>query len=104
MPVTVANRLNSLMSNFLWGGDSKKSKIHWVRWDLLCKPYSLGRLGIANLDIMNRAFLSKWYRRYGNEPSCLWRRVVSNKIPGKGSGYYLPLHPIDIHPGYGNGL
>ncbi|KAL4285443.1 hypothetical protein GQ457_16G011680 [Hibiscus cannabinus] len=80
MPASVANRLNMLMSNFMWGGNSDKSRIHWVRWDHLCKPARLGGLGIANLDLLNRALLDKWFCRYGNESASLWRRVIASKI------------------------
>ncbi|KAL4301914.1 hypothetical protein GQ457_10G019110 [Hibiscus cannabinus] len=79
MPASVANRLNMLMSNFMWGGNSDKSRIHWVRWDHLCKPASLGGLGIANLDLLNRALIGKWVWRYGNESPSLWRRVIASK-------------------------
>ncbi|KAK8621933.1 hypothetical protein V6N13_097561 [Hibiscus sabdariffa] len=61
------------------GGNSDKSRIHWVLWDNLCKPTILGGLGIANLNLLNRALIGKWYWRYGNESSSLWRRVIASK-------------------------
>ncbi|KAL4302917.1 hypothetical protein GQ457_10G009840 [Hibiscus cannabinus] len=78
MPVTVANHLNSLMASFLWGDDNEKSRIHWTQ---VCMSLLCGGLGVANLEIMNRSLLGKWFWRFGNEASSLWKRVIIAKIP-----------------------
>ncbi|KAL4311206.1 hypothetical protein GQ457_01G023410 [Hibiscus cannabinus] len=60
--------------------------MHWLKWEMLCKPKVGGDLGLCNLRQKNRALLNKWIWRYGGENSSLWRKVVDAKY-----GYYTQL-------------
>lgn len=40
------------MRDFLWGSTLGKRKIHWVRWQDVCKPVLRG-LGLRSLQITN---------------------------------------------------
>ncbi|KAE8735785.1 Pentatricopeptide repeat-containing protein [Hibiscus syriacus] len=53
--------------------------IHWVKWDILCKPVSRGGLGLIDKRVKNRALLSKWIWRFGCERDCLWKKVICAK-------------------------
>ncbi|XP_039060736.1 uncharacterized protein LOC120204786 [Hibiscus syriacus] len=79
IPVSVLKTLNSLMSNFLWGGGAEKSKIHWVSWLNVCRPKMEGGLGVLNLNLMNRALLEKWAWRFANERGSVWRDLICSK-------------------------
>ncbi|KAE8686216.1 hypothetical protein F3Y22_tig00111071pilonHSYRG00012 [Hibiscus syriacus] len=82
MPATVHRKPSSLMSIFLWGGTSEKQKLHWVKWTSVCKPKAVGGLGIADLEVQNRALLGKWIWKYANEKGSLWQRVMKLNVDG----------------------
>jgi hypothetical protein len=44
--VSVANRIEKLQWNFLWGGISEEFKFHLVSWPKVCTPISKGGLGV----------------------------------------------------------
>ena len=41
MPVTIANQLEKLQRQFLWGDGEKKRKIHLISWDSIAKKKSM---------------------------------------------------------------
>jgi hypothetical protein len=67
IPVSVANRLNKLRSDFLWGGIGDEAKFHFVNWNMICTPLHSSGLGVHNFIHFNRALLGKWLWRYGRE-------------------------------------
>ncbi|KAE8675999.1 Myosin-15 [Hibiscus syriacus] len=79
IPASILMALNSIMSNFLWGGGNGSKKIHWVKWDDVCKPKNEGGLGVRNLTSMNRALLGKWSWRFANERNSVWRNFICSK-------------------------
>jgi hypothetical protein len=44
--VSVANRLEKLQRDFLWGGLHEEPKFHLVKWAQICTPMRNGGLGI----------------------------------------------------------
>jgi hypothetical protein len=51
---------NKHRARFFWEANSPKRKYHWVRWDAMCKPKSLGGLGIVDTKLMNICLMAKW--------------------------------------------
>jgi hypothetical protein len=49
LPTVVANRIEKLQRDFLWGGLGKEFKNHMVRWCKVCTPISKGGLGNQKL-------------------------------------------------------
>jgi hypothetical protein len=47
--VDVANRLEKLHKDFLWGGIGDEFKFHLVNWSRICIPMKSCGLGIRNL-------------------------------------------------------
>ena len=76
IPMHVANKIERLQRDFLWGD----SKTHLVGWDKVCAPLENGGLGVRKLTIFNKALLGKWLWRFGVEETRLWRRVVASKF------------------------
>ncbi|KAE8673743.1 Gamma-tubulin complex component 2 [Hibiscus syriacus] len=58
VPASVYKTLNSIMSNFLWGGGDGRKRIHWV---------------------VNRALLEKWAWRFAIEREAVWRELLCIK-------------------------
>ena len=65
IPASVANRIERLQQNFLWGSFGDNPKIHLVKWAYVCAPISSGGLGIRKLSLFNEALLGKWLWRFG---------------------------------------
>ncbi|KAL5551866.1 hypothetical protein UlMin_002042 [Ulmus minor] len=102
-----------LISRFWWGSNKGKKKIHWAKWDKLCRPIENGGLGFHDLACFNRALLAKqcWrlirfpdslvgqilqasyfprtyflYAKMGYKPSFVWRSLLwGNGVINMGS-------------------
>ncbi|KAL4360722.1 hypothetical protein GQ457_04G018500 [Hibiscus cannabinus] len=90
MPRSISLQLNRFVARFIWGAVDCK-KIHWVRWEVLCLPKSLGGLGLIDFELKNKALLYKWLWRYSSERDSLWRRVINEKYE-KGVKKLLPTN------------
>ncbi|MCH82913.1 putative ribonuclease H protein [Trifolium medium] len=45
LPKNLCQHIESLTCKFWWGNSTDKRKIHWVKWDQICKPKRTGGLG-----------------------------------------------------------
>ncbi|GJT88140.1 gag/pol polyprotein [Tanacetum coccineum] len=52
--VTIINKLESILRNFFWGGNSDDKKIAWVAWEKVLAPHDQGGLNIGSLKIFNQ--------------------------------------------------
>jgi hypothetical protein len=80
IPTSVANCIEKLQRDFLWGGIGEESKYHLVSWAKVCSPIFAGGLGIRNLRMFNCALLGKWLWCFGIEKDAWWRTVVESKF------------------------
>jgi hypothetical protein len=78
IPKGVLSRLNYYRSRFYWQCDEHKKKYRLAKWSILCKPKSLGGLGIIDLDTQNKCLLSKWMFKLFNEEG-KWQELLRNK-------------------------
>jgi hypothetical protein len=67
IPVIVANHIEKLYRDFLWGGLGDEFKFHLVKWSKVCSLISERGLGIRNLKTCNRTLLGRWLWRYEHE-------------------------------------
>ena len=79
IPASVANQIEKLQRDFLWGGISDEQKFHLVKWATVCTPIASGGLGIRKVRTFNEALLGKWLWRFGMERVALWRQVIAMK-------------------------
>ncbi|KAK2652654.1 hypothetical protein Ddye_012510 [Dipteronia dyeriana] len=82
LPKSLIVEIQRLTARFLWGGNENNRKIHWCTWKRLCKPKSEGGLGFRNLEIFNKALLTKQCWRILKFPDSLAARTLK--------GYYFP--------------
>ena len=55
----VLKKLDQYRSRFFWQGYKDKKKYRLPNWDIICHPKDQGGLGITNIDLQNKALLSK---------------------------------------------
>lgn len=61
LPAWVLLKIDRIRKRFLWKGASEQAKgYHLVDWETVCKPKSVGGLGILDMNIFNQALLLKW--------------------------------------------
>ena len=87
IPASVANQMERLQRNFLWGGFGDEPKFHLVKWATVCAPISSGGLGIRKIRLSNEALLGKWLWRFGIEKDALWRQVIEMKYGSVWGGW-----------------
>jgi hypothetical protein len=87
IPADVANRIEKIQRDFLWGGLNDGAKFHLVDWDTVCSPISEGGLGIRKVRKFNQALLGKWLWRYAHEEGAWWRSVLEAKYGSARGGW-----------------
>ena len=100
IPASVADCLEKLQQDFLWGGLNDEFKYHLVNWNKVCSPISEGVLGIRKLRVFNQALLGKWLWRYTHEREAWWRIVMDAKYGSEWGGW----HSVDTIGPHGVGL
>lgn len=79
LPISVANKLEKIQRQFLWGDSNEKRKLHLVGWDKVTKSKKRGGLGVKRLQVHNAALLCKWWWRFGVEKEALWVKAINGK-------------------------
>jgi exonuclease III len=87
VPMSVANRIEKIQRDFLWGGMGDEKKLHLVSWNQVCRPLRAGGLGIRNVFKFNKALLGKWLWRYATEREALWYKVIKEKYEEQDGGW-----------------
>jgi ribonuclease HI len=80
LPVTLCKEIEGLIRRFWWGQKGDERKIHWLRWEKLCQPKSMGGLGFRELQKFNIALLAKQFWRLMQCKDSLIFKVFSAKF------------------------
>ena len=57
--------IEAMIQKFWWGqGETKKKKIHWVKWSALCLSKSVGEMGFRDIQNFNNALLENRFGGY----------------------------------------
>ena len=84
---SVANMIEKIQCNFLWGDKGERVNRHLLNWDTVCSLIAYGVLGVRKIVPFNKTLLGKWLWRYGMEESRLWRRVIATKYGVNAGGW-----------------
>ncbi|CAN1193208.1 Putative ribonuclease H protein At1g65750 [Linum perenne] len=79
LPVSLCDKIDRKIRNFIWGSSNGVRKLHNVNWETVCKPKSLGGLGLRSARELNQAFLMKVAWGIITRPDELWAKVLVSK-------------------------
>lgn len=79
IPVNVCDKMRRPISNFWWGMEEGRKKLHWKSWDWLSSPKYLGGMGFRDMHLFNQAMLAKQCWRLLLEPLSLCHRVLKGR-------------------------
>ena len=80
LPLSLCNEIESLIRRFWWGQHGDCRKVHWVRWEILCKPKFKGGMGFKDLSFFNDSLSSKQAWRLLYNKDSLFYRVFKSKF------------------------
>ena len=58
-----------------WGQRGEGRKVHWIKWEELCKPKTQGGMGFKDLSRFNDALSAKQTWRFLHDKTSLFYRV-----------------------------
>ena len=85
LPVGLCQDIEMLIRKFWWGQRGDRRKIHWKKWEILCKPKLEGRSGFKDLCKFNEAMLAKHVWRLTHDTDSLFYKVYKAKYFPNGS-------------------
>lgn len=79
IPVTICERMRCPISNFWWGVENGKKKMHWRSWKWMSTLKYLGGMGFRDMVLFNQAMLGRQCWRFLTDPDSLCARVLKGR-------------------------
>ena len=76
LPIGLCIDIQNTIAEFWWGSKKEKIRIHWAKWDRLCKAKRMGGMGFRDLTCFNQAIVAKQGWRVIHFPESLMVRVL----------------------------
>ncbi|XP_048503106.1 uncharacterized protein LOC104896166 [Beta vulgaris subsp. vulgaris] len=94
IPKTTAGKLNSIFARFLWAGSRASKPIYWINKSTLELPKGGGGLGIRNVNLFNKALLTKQAVRIHNSSHSLISQIYCAKYRNSPVNLVLQKHKL----------
>lgn len=72
LPKKIMKEVDAIMRTFLWSGASMRRATAKVAWSDVCTPKAEGGLGIPNMVVANRAYMTKHVWNLAKKKDTLW--------------------------------
>lgn len=79
IPISLCERIQSILTRFWWDSAPDKRKIVWVLWENMERPKYLGGLGFKNIEDYNDSLLRNLSWRMESNPNSLLAQVLKRK-------------------------
>lgn len=79
LPSSIVTEIEKACSNFWWGVDEGRKRLHWKTWKYLSSPKCMGGMGFRYLESFNKALLAKKIWRIFANPDTLVARALKER-------------------------
>jgi len=91
LPSRITDHLDRIHRDFFWKNSSSDKGLPLIAWDKICRPKTLGGLGLRKTAAVNTAFLAKLGWKVLTQPDNVWVQQMRAK-------YGAPDHFFEARP------
>ncbi|PKU61810.1 Putative ribonuclease H protein [Dendrobium catenatum] len=82
VPLSILKEFDKMCRGFLWSKNNGKAGLHYVSWDLLCRPKIEGGRGLFSAILMVGSLRAKFAWNFFTKPNSLLNHILKAKYGG----------------------